>query len=101
MCIWGKGRASGRVGSDFMSAVAGRVGSGRVQENDNSAAIFPENIIPAVCGVITVVLGVCKILHDDKLFILAICCLRFATALPTVLFSVEFSSLRTSNGEHR
>ena len=26
----GKGRAAGRVGSDFLSAIAGRVGSGRV-----------------------------------------------------------------------
>ena len=26
----GSGRGSGRVGSDFMSAIAGRVGSGRV-----------------------------------------------------------------------
>ena len=46
MYIWGEGRGSGRVGSDFMSAIAGRVvsgqrfaGSGRVQEKwpvDNS-----------------------------------------------------------------
>ena len=46
MYIWGKGRAAGRVGSDFLSAIAGRVGSGqrftgsgRVQEKwpvDNS-----------------------------------------------------------------
>ena len=28
MYIWGKGRAAGRVGSDFLSAIAGRVGSG-------------------------------------------------------------------------
>ena len=27
MHIWGKGRAAGRVGSDFLSAIAGRVGS--------------------------------------------------------------------------
>ena len=27
MHIWGKGRATGRVGSDFLSAIAGRVGS--------------------------------------------------------------------------
>ena len=37
MYIWGKGRAEGRVRSDFLSAIAGRVGqrfagSGRVQE---------------------------------------------------------------------
>ena len=46
MYIWGKGRAACRVGSDFLSAIAGRVrstfrrvGSGRVQEKrlvDNS-----------------------------------------------------------------
>ena len=30
MYIWGKGRADGRVGSDFLSAIAGWVGSGRV-----------------------------------------------------------------------
>ena len=30
MYIWGKGRAAGRVGSDFLSAIVGRVGSGRV-----------------------------------------------------------------------
>ena len=40
MYIWGKGRATGRVGSDFLLAIAGRVGlgqrftgSGRVQES--------------------------------------------------------------------
>ena len=27
MHIWGKGRAAGRVGSDFLMAIAGRVGS--------------------------------------------------------------------------
>ena len=27
MYIWGKGRAAGRVGSDFLPAIAGRVGS--------------------------------------------------------------------------
>ena len=27
MYIWGKGRAAGRVGSDVLSAIAGRVGS--------------------------------------------------------------------------
>ena len=27
MHIWGKGRAADRVGSDFLSAIAGRVGS--------------------------------------------------------------------------
>ena len=39
MYIWGTGRASGRVGSDFLSAMVGRVGStfrrvgsGRFQE---------------------------------------------------------------------
>ena len=39
MHTWGKGRAAGRVESDFLSAIAGRVwsgqrfaGSGRVQE---------------------------------------------------------------------
>ena len=47
MYIGGKGRAAGRVGSDFLSAIAGRVGStfrrvgsSRVQEKwpvDNSA----------------------------------------------------------------
>ena len=30
MYIWGKDRAAGRVGSDFLSTYAGRVGSGRV-----------------------------------------------------------------------
>ena len=30
MHIWGKGRAAGRVGSDFLSTIAGWVGSGRV-----------------------------------------------------------------------
>ena len=29
MYIWGKGRAAGWVGSDFLSAIAGRVGSGQ------------------------------------------------------------------------
>ena len=29
MYIWGKGRAACRVGSDFLSAIAGRVGSGQ------------------------------------------------------------------------
>ena len=29
MYMWGKGRAAGRVGSDFSSAIAGRVGSGQ------------------------------------------------------------------------
>ena len=46
MYIWGKGRAAGRVGSNFLSEITGRVesgqrfaGSGRVQEKwpvDNS-----------------------------------------------------------------
>ena len=46
MYIWGKGRAAGQVGSDYLSAIAGRVGStfrqvgsGRAQEKwpvDNS-----------------------------------------------------------------
>ena len=30
MYRWGKGRAAGRVGSDFLSAIVSRVGSGRV-----------------------------------------------------------------------
>ena len=41
MYKWGKGRTAGRVGSDFLSVIAGRVGSGqrfagssRVQESD-------------------------------------------------------------------
>ena len=29
MYIWGKGRAVGRVGSDYLSAIAGQVGSGQ------------------------------------------------------------------------
>ena len=29
MYIWGKVRATGRVGSDFLSAIAGRVGLGQ------------------------------------------------------------------------
>ena len=29
MHIWGKGQAAGRVGSDFLSAIAGRVGPGQ------------------------------------------------------------------------
>ena len=50
MFIWGKGRAAGRVGLDFLSAIVGRVeskfrrvGSGRVQEKwpvDNSELIW-------------------------------------------------------------
>ena len=45
MCIWGKGQAAGRVGSDFLSAIAGRVNvsPGRRQEKwpvDNSGSIY-------------------------------------------------------------
>ena len=53
MHIWGKGWAAGWVGSDFLSAIVGRVGSGwvnvlpgRVPENgpvDNSAGTCTGN----------------------------------------------------------
>ena len=54
MYIWGKGRAAGRVGTDFLSAIAGRVesgqrfaGSGRVgsKKSDPWTTLIEHNLL--------------------------------------------------------
>ena len=66
MYIWGSGRAAGRVGSDVLSEIAGRVvsgqrfsGSGRVQEKwpvDNS-------VVPCL-GTASLPLELCLLFYD-------------------------------------
>ena len=46
MHIWGKGRAAGRVGSDFLSSIASRVGSGQ-----RFAGSGPRKVTGAIRGI--------------------------------------------------